>query len=38
MYVGELSDAFLFWLEATVYNGQWVLDGDLLEYLLGDGQ
>ena len=33
-----LSNDFLFWIEAQVYNSHWQLDVDLLEFLLGDGQ
>lgn len=36
--MNELSDNYLFWLEATVYDRRWQLDVDLLDYLLGCGQ
>jgi hypothetical protein len=38
MYIGSFNDAFLFWLEATVYDSQWVMDCDLLDFLAGAGQ
>lgn len=36
--MNELSSQFICWLESQVYNNQWQLDCDLLEFLLGDGQ
>jgi hypothetical protein len=34
----DLSTEFVFWIESQVYNSQWQLDCDLLDFLLGDGQ
>ena len=36
--MSTLSDEFLFWLEAQVYDSRWQLDADLLAFLLGDAQ
>ena len=38
MYPGNLSNEYLFWLEGQVYDADWQLDCDLLDFLLGDGQ
>lgn len=38
MYPGNLSNEYLFWLESQVYDSGWQLDGDLLDFLLGNGQ
>jgi hypothetical protein len=34
----KFNPGFLFWLESQVYNSDWELDIDLLEFILGDGQ
>lgn len=38
IYPGALSNEYLFWLESQVYNADWQLDCDMLDFLLGDGQ